>query len=153
MYEQQQRKQAAADPYAAAPGRAEESPYASSGVAEDASGGSRFKKMLDMGAKASQGNSAKEKLKAFLLSRYAPDDMSPQAVAYRRLISGADSGFVGAEVKDEYMEGLKKGAKEKAAELYKRTCGRVGVSHPFLDSIFLPSIVSFPSTIGIHHIH
>ena len=122
---QQQRQQAAVDPYATAPGRAEESPYASAGLAGDASGGSRFKKMLDMGAKASQGNSAKEKLKAYLLSRYAPDDMSPQAVAYRRLISGAESGFVGAEVKDEYMEGLKKGAKQKAAELYKRTCGGV----------------------------
>ena len=100
--QQQQRAQRQADPFASMSRVAEESPYASPGPVPEPAGGARFRKMMEVGAKASEGNSVKEKVKAMLLSRYAPDDMSPQAVALRKLVSGAEAGFSMGQVRDRW---------------------------------------------------
>ena len=82
----------------------------------EANGGSRFNSVFDAAATVGQSNPAKERLKEFLLSKYAPDDMSPQAVNYRRLIQFADTGGYSGpstEDADEYIEKLKLDAREK----------------------------------------
>jgi len=80
-------------------------------------GASRFKGVFDAAATAPGTNPAKERLKQFLLSKYAPDDMSEQAVNYRRLIHYADTGgYSGPQTEgsDEgYIAKLKADAREK----------------------------------------
>lgn len=115
-------------------------------------GGSRFKGFFDAAAAAGSTNPAKERLKQYLLSRYAPDDMSEQAVNYRRLIQFADTGggYTGSSTEDSdeaYLAQLKADAREKIRNNPWQTVRREELA-PSEKGVPLPPLAPTPEPTG-----